>query len=301
MPENNRRQAFIPEGSRPIPNPVGTAPGFIAQVGGTPVVCLPGVPRELKYLMENEILPWIHQTFRLEEHHFTYRTLKAVGIGESKVDQIIGDLMAEGAYPEVGLLASMGEIKIRIAARAQNEAEAEAVISPVEREIRARLGRKIFGRDNDTLEAVIDAQLAKNDLTLAVLETFSGGVAAQRFHQVPLRQLLESHVLATESRLAQFAGVEKVECDEDGARHMAGVVRDEGHADIGLAILGFAEEKRPGYAVNAYTSALGPGIEKQFAWKMGGDVKTLQQRGGIIGLNTLRLALLDAFPQKGQA
>ena len=185
MSENNRRQAFVPKGSHAIPNPVGTAPGFITEVDGKPIICLPGVPRELKFLLGREVTPWVRQRFNLAAHIITYRVLKTAGIGESKVDRRISDLMGSAKNPEVGLLASMGEIKIRIAARARDLSEAESLIRPVEGEIRSRLGEKIFGQDDETLQGVINAILAEQGLTLSILETFTGGFAALKLHQLP--------------------------------------------------------------------------------------------------------------------
>jgi len=185
MSENNRRQAYVPAGSQAIPNPTGTAPGFICDVDQTPVICLPGVPRELEYLTAKEVIPWVQQRFELYGRRLTYRVLKTVGIGESKVDALIGDLIKPGENPEVGLLASQGEIKIRIAARATSENEIDAIISPVAQEIRSRLGNKIFGENGYTLEGVVDSLLSKSGMTLATMETFSAGIAAQRLYALP--------------------------------------------------------------------------------------------------------------------
>ena len=287
MPENNRRQAFVPAGSHVIPNPVGTAPAFVREVKGCPVICLPGVPRELKFLLEREVIPWVRQRFNLDEHMITYRVLKTVGIGESKVDSLIGDLIKPGHNPEVGLLASMGEIKIRIAAKAKNEREAQKLIGPVAEEVCSRLGQKIYGRDEETLEGVVDGLLAEKDLSLAILETFSGGLVAQRFHSLPWRRVVESRVISDEKQLARYG-------EQMTATALARNIRELVNAGLGLAITGFMKkEEGRGYRMKGYASAEGAGIQKNFSWEMGGDLLTLQQRGAVIGLNTLRLALLE--------
>jgi nicotinamide-nucleotide amidase len=294
MPKNNRRQAFVPEGSHVIPNPVGTAPAFIKEVKGCPVICLPGVPRELKFLLDREVIPWVRQRFNLDEHMVTYSVLKTVGIGESKVDSLIGDLIKPGQNPEVGLLASMGEIKIRIAAKAKSEREAHRLIDPVAEEIFSRLGKKIYGRDDETLEGVIDGLLAENGLDLAILETFSGGLAAQRFHRLPSRRLIESRVTSDENQLARYLGQDKGVGGQETATDIARKIRELVSASMGLAITGFLKkEQGRGYRMKGYAAAEGMGIKKSFSWEMGGDLVTLQQRGAVIGLNTLRLALLE--------
>jgi nicotinamide-nucleotide amidase len=294
MPKNNRRQAFVPAGGYAIPNPVGTAPAFIKEVKGRPVICLPGVPRELKFLLGREVIPWVRQRFKLDEHIVTYRVLKTVGIGESKVDSLIGDLIKPGHNPEVGLLASMGEIKIRIAAKAKNEQEAHRLIKPVAEEVCSRLGKKIYGRDDETLEGVIDALLAENGLNLAILETFSAGLAAQRFHRLPSSRLIESRVIPDEKQVALYSGNDKDITEGETAMGLARKIREIVNASVGLAITGFLKkDKGGGYTVKGYAAVAGEGLEKSFPWDMGGDLFTLQHRGSVIGLNTLRLALLD--------
>ena len=294
MPENNRRQAFVPKGSHAIPNPAGTAPGFIREVDGKPIICLPGVQRELKFLVGREVIPWLRQRFNLADHLITYRVLKTAGIGESKVDRLIGDLMGSGKNPEVGLLASMGEIKIRIAARAKDVSEAESLIRPVEEEIRSRLGEKIFGQDDETLEGVIDAILVKQGLTLSILETFTGGLVALRLNRIPSSRLLQSLTIPEKERLSQWLDQGSRVLEIGTAYNLASNVKEISETHIGLAILGFPEKKEKGYALKGHIAVVGEGIEKTFSWEMGGDLQTLQERGAIIGLNTLRLALVEA-------
>lgn len=297
MPDNNRRQAFVPEGSLSIPNPVGTAPSFLKEIQGRPVICLPGVPRELKFLLKHQVLPLIKERFHLLDQVITYRVLKVVGTGESAVDKIVGDLVAESKNPRVGLLASIGEIRIRLTARAESLNEAMSLIGPVEEEIRRRLGNKIYGEDEDTLEKVIEEDLARRDLTLAILETFTGGLAAQRFHQAPSARLIASQVISEERRLARWSGKEGFEANLEGARELAEKVRVLHGAGVGLASLGFPEREGQGYRVKGHVAAVGEGIEKVFSWEMGRDLSPLQQWGAVISLNTLRLALREKLFQ----
>lgn len=293
MSENNRKQAYVPAGSMAIPNPVGTAPGFIEEVDGVPVICLPGVPRELEYLLEKEVFPWLQGRFKLSGHRVTYRVLKVVGIGESNLDRCIGDLMGEGKNPEIGLLSSPGEIKIRITATAKGEQEAEALIQPIEMEIRARLGAKVYGEDGDTLEGVIDSLLARKALNLAVLETFSGGLGALRLNKLPSNRLLYSQVIGEKGHLIEWLGeTEKLGGGGERAHASARKIREIGKAEVGLAIVGFLDRGEERGAMKGFAAASGEGFEREFSWQMGGDFHTLQERGAVIGLNTLRLALV---------
>jgi nicotinamide-nucleotide amidase len=293
MPENNRRQAYVPAGSRVVLNPVGTAPCFIAEVDGKPIICLPGVPSELKYLWDHEISAWIRKRFGLADQKVTYRVLKVVGLGESGVDRLIGDLMGVGKNPEVGLLASSGEIKIRITATARDDSETEALIRPVEEDIRSRLGKKIYGIDDETLEGVIDSVLLQKGLTLAILETFTAGMAAQRLYQIPSFRLLDSRVIPDQERLLRLLGKGSRSLDIETASTLAQKVREMAQADVGLSIVGFPEKNEESSAINSFTAAIGDGFEKDFSWYMGGHFRILQERGAVTGLNTLRLALLE--------
>jgi len=293
MPENNRRQAFVPAGSHAISNPVGTAPAFIMEADKKPVISLPGVPRELKFLTVQDVIPWLQKRFNLADHTLIYRVLKTAGIGESKVDGIIGDLMGSEKNPEVGLLASTGQITIRIAARARDMNEAEALIGPVEEEIRSRLREKIFGQDDDSLEGVVDSLLTRQALTLAILETFSGGLIGHKLHGLPSSRLVQSRVIPDKEQIIQWLGKGNKLLEGEEAFSLAAKIRESAGADVGLAVLGFLEGAEDAYSVKGYAAVSGDGIEKSFSWQMGGDLKTLQERGSVIGLNTLRLALLS--------
>lgn len=174
MSENNRRQAQIPEGAIPLENPVGTAPCFIVQDPRGIVISLPGVPREMKYMMTHAILPYLREHLGLKQIIKT-RTLKAAGIGESTLDSHIADL-EESANPTIGLAAHPGQIDIRITAKADNETQADAMLSEMEARIRERAGEYVYGADSETLESVVIDLLAGQGLTLGVAEVNVGGL-----------------------------------------------------------------------------------------------------------------------------
>jgi len=293
MPETNRSQAFVPKGSEAIENPVGTAPGFIKEVKGRPIICLPGVPKELKYLWQNAVGPWIRGRFGLEGHLVASRVLKVAGIGESKVDTIIGDLIRHSENPKIGLLASPGEIKIRITAEAKDSGQARSLIQPIEQEIRSRLGNKVFGVDDDTLEGVVDFLLGQHNLSLTILETFTAGMVAQRLHAIPCHAIEKSLVIPHKEGISKDFGkgleVPSLEVTLELARRLMPAGQD----GVGLAVVGFPRREAEVFFVDACAAAVGEGVEKAYSWHMGGDLTTVQQRGSVIGLNTLRLALVD--------
>ncbi|MBL8055807.1 MAG: CinA family nicotinamide mononucleotide deamidase-related protein [Anaerolineales bacterium] len=182
--ENNRIQAHIPAGALPVENPVGTAPAFIVEHPAGAVAALPGVPREMEHLLAHAILPYLRQRFSLTGV-LKARILRTVGLGESLIDEKIGEL-EKLANPRVGLAAHAGQVDVRITAKAAGEAEADALIAPVEAQVRAALGEFIFAEGAVSLEEVVSQLLAERGLTLAVAEAGTDGRLNARLAVLPL-------------------------------------------------------------------------------------------------------------------
>jgi nicotinamide-nucleotide amidase len=179
MADNNKRQAYIPENALPLSNPVGTAPCFLAEDlrGRGMVISLPGVPRELEYMLTKKVVPLLVE--RMGGAKVTkIRILRTCAVGESNVDRAIGDLMTT-TNPTVGLAAHAGQTDVRITARADTETEADALISPLEAKIRQRLGVAVYGVEKETVPEVIGRLLSKKQLRLGVIDTLSGGLLTQ--------------------------------------------------------------------------------------------------------------------------
>ena len=190
MPQNNRQQAFIPAGAVPIENPVGTAPCFAVESERGVVISLPGVPREMTYLLDSAVLPYLRQKFNLTSV-IKARVLRTAGIGESTIDDVIVDLM-KLANPTVGLAAHTGQTDIRITAKADDLATAELQIAEVEAEVRRRLGDYIYGVDKDRLEAVLVRELQRSGMRIALIEAGLGN----KLHERLLQQEGSAAVLA---------------------------------------------------------------------------------------------------------
>ncbi|NPA92824.1 MAG: CinA family nicotinamide mononucleotide deamidase-related protein [Chloroflexi bacterium] len=180
--ENNRRQAFIPQGARVIPNPVGTAPAFAVETPDGVVISLPGVPREMEYLFNHDVLPYLRKRFDLRGVILA-RVLHTAGMPESALDEQIGDL-ERLSNPTVGLLAHPGQVDIRITAKAESEEAAQAMIAEVEAELRRRLGTRIYGADEETLEGVVGEHMLDHGLTFTALEAGVGGELLRRAGKV---------------------------------------------------------------------------------------------------------------------
>ena len=177
--ENNRRQAFIPQGAIPIENPVGTAPSFAMEAENSCVIALPGVPAEMVYLMEHNLIPYLRKRLRLSGI-IKSRILRTAGIGESVIDKRIEDL-ERLSNPTVGLSAHPGRVDIRITAKAASETEADEMIWGVEATLRQRLGDWIYGTDSETLEGSIATWLRHNKMQLCTLEYGLGGALGASF------------------------------------------------------------------------------------------------------------------------
>jgi len=235
MSDNNRRQARLPEGSIPIENPVGTAPAFIVEDERGTVITLPGVPRELYYLMEKAVIPYLLRRLGRRDVLFT-RILRTVALGESQIDQAIADLEAS-ANPTVGLSAHPGQTDVRIVAKAATEAEAEALVADFEAKIRERLGAAIYATGAATLEAVLGELLAERGASLAVAETLTQGELSRRLARRP--DAFRGGIVAGDGpRLAQLLGLDGDDIvGERGAVALARAVRRKGEADYGLAVV----------------------------------------------------------------
>ncbi|MEJ5240730.1 MAG: molybdopterin-binding protein [Anaerolineales bacterium] len=190
--ENQKRQAYIPKGAIPLSNPVGTAPAFIVEINDgqgqlRAIISLPGVPREMEYLLHHAVIPYLQQRFDLDTI-IKVRTLHTAGVGESLIDEQIGDL-EQWSNPTIGLAAHSGIVDIRITAKAEDEPTADRMIAQVETELRRRLGETIFGADQETLEGVTFEIVARKGLTVCALEHGLQGALAKRLYRAPLPAL----------------------------------------------------------------------------------------------------------------
>src|SRR5581483_2275327 len=177
-----------PKGALGVRNPVGTAPAFIVETERNAVISLPGVPNEMEHILHESIIPYLQERFHLH-HVIKVRVLHCAGLGEGMIDEKIADLETL-ANPTVGLAAHTGVVDVRIAAKAESEAEVNQRIEEIEREVRARLGNVVFGADEDRLEEVMLDAIAKLGWTLVAVESGLDGLLARKIpHTVSLSDL----------------------------------------------------------------------------------------------------------------
>ena len=245
MTENQYKQAMLPRGSLLVPNPTGTAPGFILQKDGVTVIAFPGPPVEMHPMWEQTVGPYLAARSGETIHSLT---LRFCGIGEAALEQELADLIAAQANPTIAPYAKLAEVHIRVTAKAKTVEEAQALIAPVEAEIRRRTGHYLYGVDEETLELVVGRLLRERGLTLAVAESCTGGLLGGRITAIPgSSDYFLGGVIAYSNALKQsLLGVPAdtlaahgAVSEETACAMAAGVLRATG-ADLGISITGIA-------------------------------------------------------------
>ncbi len=244
FPDSIRVQAQVPEGARVLPNHHGTAPGLVLESKGKLIILLPGPPRELKPMFEEQVLPLLREKFSNRETR-EMRTMRVALLGESVIEEQVLDATRGLKGLELGYCARMGEVDVRIVTRGKG---AKARADEAEKRVRAKLGAAIFGTANDRLEEMVLRLLAGRKQTLATAESCTGGAIAHRITNVSgsSQSFLGGVVCYSNAvKIAQL-GVRKETIakhgavSEETAREMAEGVRKNLHTDHGIAVTGIA-------------------------------------------------------------
>ncbi len=243
--ENQKRQAYLPIGALGIKNPVGTAPAFIMEFnahspqrevpgrGAGAVICLPGVPKEMEYLLHEAVIPYLQKRYHLD-HIIKVRLLHTAGVPEADIDEKIGDF-ERLANPTIGLAAHTGIVDIRIAAKAATEAEADQMIADVEMQIRSRLGTVIFGADEDTLEAAALRAASNRTWNLVAAEAGLGGSLKRRLANATAPNLIAVEVI--ETKPGELSTVLKKLQSQHNARAALGIAAFPETKTVEMALL----------------------------------------------------------------
>ncbi|MDP4126944.1 MAG: competence/damage-inducible protein A [Bacillota bacterium] len=186
MPSSNEKQAYFPEGSKILPNPIGTAPGAIIETKGKTVIILPGPPFEMRPMFDNFVWPELQRILGPQAERMTERVLKVFGMGESAIEEVLGELMSLPNLT-IALLAKRAEMHIRLVARSTETkiGEAKESLNWAEEEIRRRLGDKVFGCDQDTMIGIVGKTLINKHLTISTAESCTGGLLGAALTQEP--------------------------------------------------------------------------------------------------------------------
>lgn len=248
MPDSNLRQAEYPEGAVTLPNPRGSAPGLRIRIGGAEVFAVPGVPAEMRPMVDDYVTPTLREASGEGRGVVVSRVIRTWGESEARVGELLGDLYASSVNPTVAFLASDGEIKVRLTAKAATEEGARTLIDPAEQEVRSTLGSRVFGADGETIESVIFGQLTDRAWTIATAESATGGMIAARITSLPgasdvykgsvvaYHQDVKLGLLGVATELVSDHGV----VSEPVAMAMAEGVAGALGADVGIAVTGSA-------------------------------------------------------------
>jgi nicotinamide-nucleotide amidase len=247
MPENNLRQADVPRGARVIENRIGSAPGLIADLpGGGRAYAVPGVPGEMRDMVRGTVLPEL--AAEIGAAVVRSRILRCVGIGESRVAEILADLFAASSNPSLAYLASAGEVKVRLTAEAPDVEHAEAEMAPLAAEVLRRLGDVVFTLDDESLEQAVARLLLASGRRLACAESLTGGSLGARLTAAEgaSKVFVGSAVVYTAEAKERVLGVSRATIEGPGvvsrecALEMAVGVRRLYEADLALSLTGAA-------------------------------------------------------------
>lgn len=246
MPERNSRQAMVIEGAEILDNPNGTAPGLYIEHEGRSVILLPGPPREMRPMYENFVQPKL--VTKAGPVRVLRRVMRVTGMGESAIDERIAPIYTQFKNPQTTILFNNTDVEIHLTAQAKTEQEAELLLDGLAGQIEERLGHAVFAFRGETMEEVVGLRLAVGGFSLAVAESCTGGLIAERLTNVPGSSVYFKEGVVTYSNDAKIRslGVERELIMEHGAvsaqvaEAMAEGVRHRADTDFGLSVTGIA-------------------------------------------------------------
>lgn len=297
MPERNVKQATLIPSARALPNPVGTAPGWWVEKDGRIVIAMPGVPKEMFRMWEEEAIP---RLLSYAGSAIFTRILRVSGLGESTVEERLGEL-TRSSNPTIATYAKNDAIDVRVTAKSATREEAQRLVDEMDARVRAVLGRTVFGIDKDTLASVAGKMLLERKQTVSVMESLTGGLLSSMITDVPgSSNYFAGGSVAYSTELKAQMGVPREILEQHGAvseetaRAMAHAIRERLGTDVGIGITGVAgpdeqEGKPVGTVYIAIDGPEGLVSSKGPGWRSSrGDSKRLS---ALAALNLLRLYL----------
>ncbi|MBO7096021.1 MAG: competence/damage-inducible protein A [Lachnospiraceae bacterium] len=215
--ENNWKQALLPKGAKAVPNANGTAPGIILETKNCTYILLPGPPFELEPMFEKQIMPYLAS---LQSGVLYSKTVKIVGVGESRAETMIMDMIDAQTNPTIATYAKTGEVHIRVTSYASDKKEAAKLVKPVEKELKKRFGSSIYTTDEKvTLERAVMDLLVSGSMTLSTVESCTGGLISSRIvSESGASEILKcGFVTYSNESKSKLVGVKKSTLDKYGA------------------------------------------------------------------------------------
>jgi len=296
---SNRVQTLLPEGAEVLPNPIGTAVGIAARLGDAHIFCLPGVPGEMRAMLDEHVLPRLRQA--TPGRVTRVRTVRTFGLPESVIGERLADLMTAGRPTRLGTACHAGLIDVHIHTTGDPD-EADRLLEADAAAVRERLGAAVFGEGEETIEAAVARLLDAQGATVALAESCTGGLIASKLVAVPgmSEHLLEGVVAYSNAAKVRSLGVPEEMLEEYGAVSepvvcaMAEGIRDRAGADYALAVTGIAgpgggtREKPVGTVWFAMADASDTEV---ICERLHGDRPLVRERSANYALNMLRLRL----------
>lgn len=302
--ENNWKQALVPEGARVVDNDNGTAPGLILEENGKIAILLPGPPNEMKPMFNQDIFPYLHQK---QPETIVSEMIKICGIGESKAETMIADLIAAQTNPTIATYAKTGEVHLRVTAKAENETAAKKLMKPVIRELKVRFGANIYTTDEQVnLEDAVVQLLKEQKLTLTTVESCTGGLFTGRLVNVQgaSEVLKQGFITYSNKAKRKLIGVKKLTLKEYGAvsdktakEMVKGAILATG-SDAAVAITGIAgpdggtKEKPVGLVYIAVTVKGETRVEK---YQFTGNRAKIRENAVVAAMTLLRTCILETI------
>ena len=304
--DNNWKQAMMPEGCIVVDNPNGTAPGIIMAENGKHVILMPGPPNEMIPMFETSIMPYLG---RLQSGVIFSQTVKICGVGESKVETMVKDLIEGQTNPTIATYAKTGEVHLRVTAGAGDEKAAKKLVKPIVKELKSRFGSHIYTTDNDvTLEKAVVDLLFANKLTITTVESCTGGLLSARLINVPgVSEVFKSgYVTYSNKAKRRLLGVKKNLLEKHGAvskevaRDMAKGVALVSKSDVTVSITGIAgpdggTEEKPVGLVYIGCNVRGKITVKEYHFS--GDRAKIRENTVSAALTLLRECVLQYYSE----
>ena len=304
IPDSNWRQALVPEGATVFHNTNGTAPGLALEKNGKIAIMLPGPPNELYPMVEKQVCPYFQKR---QSEVIRSRMLKICGYGESKVEEMLLDLIDHQTNPTLATYAKTKEVHLRVTARAATDGEAKKLLKPVVKEIKKRFGSAVYTtREDATLESVVVKLLKKFDLTVTTAESCTGGLVASRIVNIPGASdvFREGFITYSNKAKRKTLGVSKATLHKYGAvsgqtaKEMAtgGVFATD--ADVCVAITGIAgpdggtEEKPVGLV---YIACYMKDDVKVEEYRFRGNREKIREQATVQALDLLRRSIIEHY------